>query len=482
MNCYAIAVGGSGARAVECLVHLCAAGLGPTDLTVLFVDVDVSNGNVQRAVQLVRTYQTLQSVNRAETVKCLKAQISLTAPQLWSPFGGEVETPRLGDFFQFATLSQTRPELASLLSFCYGPRQLSLDLRGGFRALPALGASVLGAEADPAAEEPWKSVLRRLTALREGDNRVFVCGSIFGGTGAAGLPTIPRIVQRALGSQKARVAVGGALLLPYFSFHAPEGRDEIYARAEDFLVQTHAGLKYYATFLKDLGFNRLYVVGNDQRTMYRTAPYAKEQENPVHFVELLAACAALDFFGDRAPTDPDKVVALVARAKQDEFSWSDVPLAAQTAVGRYARMSFVYLNTLYPHVSEIKSRKRRPLTPWYVSLFQRTGIAEAEETTTLLNSQRELSESCLRWLNQLQLGQGDTGGVKMQLFDSTACPDPGNPASFDTGKYWSLVQEAPCEGRTVEWVWRRLSESRVGQFRGASGLGYFQSAIWSACE
>ncbi len=46
---FLLAGGGTGAKVAEALVHLCATGMGPEHVHVLFVDADTTNGNLQRA-------------------------------------------------------------------------------------------------------------------------------------------------------------------------------------------------------------------------------------------------------------------------------------------------------------------------------------------------------------------------------------------------------------------------------------------------
>lgn len=493
MSCYAIAVGGSGARAVESLVHLCAAGLGPRELKLVFVDPDRANGNVQRALHLVRTYQALQSIRRSRDTRWLGTRISLLEPEVWSPFS-EAGIPKLEDFFRAANLRATAPAHYRLLSVCYGPHQLALDLRGGFRAMPSIGAAVFGAKVDMEEEEPWRTLHDDLSqSAAAGEfSHVYVCGSIFGGTGASGFPTIGRLIARALASNEQKVARGGALLLPYFGFAAPRASDrEIFAHSEDFLIQTHAGLKYYASFLEDLGYDRLYVVGDEERATYKTAPFANVQQNRSHFIELLAASAALDFFGDKdekTAKDPRRRVAMCAREKRDEFAWTDVPRpketqeSAQAAVGRYARMSFAYLHSLHPALEHVRARTRRRI-PWVVTLMRRAGVDVADDRVAeMLERQKDLSLHCLVWLYELQGGDdAASSAVRARLFDSTAVTGlPGAP-KLDDGKFASLVLEPPQPDRTVDWVWRRLASERRSAFS-AEGLGYFQSALYRACR
>src|SRR5437588_10736444 len=60
MRDYVIAVGGTGARCLEAIVFLSAAGLFPRDLHVLVLDSDQNNGNGRRTRQLLDQYSTLQ--------------------------------------------------------------------------------------------------------------------------------------------------------------------------------------------------------------------------------------------------------------------------------------------------------------------------------------------------------------------------------------------------------------------------------------
>ena len=59
---YIMAVGGSGALAVESLVHLCAAGIvGANELNIVTIDPDQTNENVQRLQQTILNYKQVRS-------------------------------------------------------------------------------------------------------------------------------------------------------------------------------------------------------------------------------------------------------------------------------------------------------------------------------------------------------------------------------------------------------------------------------------
>ena len=54
------ALGGSGIRALEPLLHLCALGLGPRQLNVVLIDPDQSNAAVTRSRELLDLYRKVR--------------------------------------------------------------------------------------------------------------------------------------------------------------------------------------------------------------------------------------------------------------------------------------------------------------------------------------------------------------------------------------------------------------------------------------
>jgi hypothetical protein len=59
-----VAVGGTGAKVAEAIVHTAAAGLGVDRLLIGFVDQDSGNGNTSRGVETVRAYAAARSARR----------------------------------------------------------------------------------------------------------------------------------------------------------------------------------------------------------------------------------------------------------------------------------------------------------------------------------------------------------------------------------------------------------------------------------
>src|ERR1051326_8838416 len=222
MASYVIGLGGTGAKCVEALIHLCAAGLmpdrknvqgqpiGKEDLYVAFVDSDVSNGSLERARITLNQYSACKS-NKLGSCDLFKTQVYVGEKDgktfdTWSPFAEDDTTqPQLGDFFKYETLSTNSNaaadrSVAYLMDVLYTHQEKTTSLERGFRGHPSIGAAVLSSSLNFNAGEPWANFKNRIRQDIGGDGaRIILIGSVFGGTGAAGLPTIARLISNEFG-------------------------------------------------------------------------------------------------------------------------------------------------------------------------------------------------------------------------------------------------------------------------------------------
>src|SRR5947209_13152146 len=117
MGCYVIGIGGTGAKCVEALIHLCAAGLMPDkkgangedavreDLYVALVDPDTNNGSLDRARTTLNQYARCKAVSLGAT-DLLKTQVYFTPEHVvWTPFSKDAQ-PQLDSFFRYNTMRQ----------------------------------------------------------------------------------------------------------------------------------------------------------------------------------------------------------------------------------------------------------------------------------------------------------------------------------------------------------------------------------------
>lgn len=335
MRNYFIGIGGTGARLAEALIHLCGAGLGPSHLTMFLIDPDQGNGNLARTLTLATAYRAARMAlrDRADaSVDLLGTEISLPTPFVWHVFKDKGVS--LGTYINFSTLQGQHPDLAGFAQTLFSAQELSTELDQGFRGHPNIGAVVLSDI--PHDDDPWRTFWTDVqTAQVEGDVQVFLAGSVFGGTGAAGMPTLgnPAVLKQdpraTLGGGRSKIRLGGALVLPYFSIPPPAGDQSgsMFVTSSDFPMAAKAALDYYAS--KPLAFDDLYLLGDSlAQPVGAFSPGNATQENMPHYIELTGALAALDFYRSARPTVS---TCFHASRSTASLTWDDLPVSRDHA-------------------------------------------------------------------------------------------------------------------------------------------------------
>ena len=163
-------------------------------------------------------------------------------------------------------------------------------------------------------EKEFMDYLDRI--FKAGKNaRVFVFGSIFGGTGASSIPVIPRAFGDAMKYFKDQpielsAKFGASLLTEYFSFTPPndaQKKDEknaVIADSSFFTLNSQAALQFYQSDpTVRRTYKYLYHVGwpvdsqdfSKGKNESETITGGDKQLNPCHITELLCAFGAYDF-------------------------------------------------------------------------------------------------------------------------------------------------------------------------------------------
>jgi len=381
-----IGVGGTGAKVVEAVLHATAAGLGPDALTVGFVDQDQSNGNVSRSVQLLNTLAETRALWRAENARnALGAGSGLLRPDIrslspghdvWVPHREQRTT--LAMIFGEAAMEPQERHLFDLL-FAGGEEEQHMPLDEGYRGRPNIGAAAMTARVDEDVEF-WRALLQRVEQAQGGEDvRLVLAGSVFGGTGAAGFPTLARLIRKRLQERgvSRNVRLGGVLMLPYFGFERPksdEGLEGNVARREQLLLQSQGALKYYGNlFRQEQVFDELYFVGWNRlfELGYHSAG-ASDQANPPLPPELLAALGVCGFYRKAFDGAGDNRVLVSSRADDRALSWSDLPSpdarapdAPYEKLGQMLRFSTAWLYWQTMLVERGAFAKLIKNDPWY---------------------------------------------------------------------------------------------------------------------
>jgi hypothetical protein len=439
---YYIGIGGTGARLAEALIHLCAAGLGPRNLTVMLVDPDQGNGNLARTQALATAYADAAKSfkDRAgDDVDLFATELTLPKPFVWYVFDRRGVT--LGDHINLASLDGRHPELAGFARALFSHDELTTRLDEGFRGHPNIGAAVLSDV--PSDREPWQTFWADVErAQAEGEVQVFLAGSIFGGTGAAGIPTfgareVLKFDPRASLGGRSKIRLGAALVLPYFTFASgvPADGQQMFVTSADFPIATRAALSYYAD--KELAFDDVYLLGDSLgQNVGGFSPGNQNQENAPHYIELAGALAALDFF-ESTPTGSAQY--FHAARSSDRIGWDDLPVTRETdqiqarlnrlkeQIATLTTFAYTYLGYGMPVLTAPPEQLD---DPWHVEHFYPKKIFGRDKGKDP-RPQRQVLDVVGKYLQQFvawaaALDQGATGGVL--LFDAERLQQATNGA------------------------------------------------------
>lgn len=516
-----IGVGGTGAKVVESTLHCAVAGLIGPNLRVGLVDQDGSNGNVARTERLLVQVETARNRWRAEGGAHVLGESSLfdtniqalSKPATWVPH--PVKSTTLAQIF--GRDSSMKPREKDLFDglFAVGNSaantEQNLALGKGYRGRPHIGAAAMASEVSDGADDIafWQQLSQALDAARGATEvRVLLTGSVFGGAGAAGFPTLARLIRKRLGGI-AKVRIGGVLMLPYFSFAPPPraaggtlGEDANVAVAQELLIQSQSALKHYYRQLRDEKiFDQLYLAGwQDPFDLGYHEAGDNDQVNPPLLPELVGAMAACRFFSTKIGNGPPQVLAC-AQANAGAFTWSDLPSptddldAPYKALGRLLRFALAW-----KYWGGLVSRQRSGLAlmgsgqPWYkrqkVNNIKYDATPVGAEVSALDAYVQELltwaatMESFARRHNLL-FGLWNTGNLASpgaQPWHSMVVPPTLDENSFQR-IFGGLVlsDERTVSPPPAATLLQRLTQEEEND-GGRRGLGIFVSALHAFCD
>ena len=483
MAYYAIGIGGTGAKCVESLIHLAAAGMMPDgELHVLFVDPDVANGSRARAGETLVNYVKCKEQLQLGQTNLLKTKIVPADPVLWTPF--KDANPSLDKFFQYNNFRDSTS--GKLFDVLYSSLEKETPLQEGFRGHPSIGSAVMAKMVDLQEDETWRE-FRKNISNDDGEAKVFLAGSIFGGTGASGFPTIAQIIKDALG-----VKVGGVLLLPYFKFMDDEDDGELKAKSDEFLMNTQTALKHYHLWDKTGIYDAVYLLGDESRTDVENALGGPEQRNAPHFIELFAALAAVHFFSKDSKDFDQKQGSqyfMTACAEKNRLQWTDLPdgkngETIRSRIGQLARFAIAYLSVYRPALQKIADNDRDTYrASWYVDFFEQRKISIEH---ALLNTVEKYCNEFLLWLANIQGNHGDM--EKIELIEYSAYAKKNDDGSFalkpleDFSNDLShlIHSQTEAESNVLDKIWKRMCNSRR-KGRDAQDVGKFLRALYDNC-
>jgi hypothetical protein len=424
---YAIGIGGSGAKCVEAVVFLHALGVfGDSKLGVLLVDADSANGNAQRTgSNLRKTINCFNAFNKGES-SFMKGEFEDYG--LWNPLGEVVYSADLERVFNKPVLSASAPQLAKLMDALYSPKERSADLGVGFRGRPPIGSAVMSrlelGSLQGASDGSWQRLFDsvQIACGRGEEVAIHFFGSVFGGTGAAGVPTLVKLIHGYLEGAGTRrgVHLNASVLLPYFGFEKPEdGEQQVYAETRFFALNTQAALQYLTEQSRNT-FDTVYLIGNSEQETYESHTGGANQQNQAHFIELFAALAINHGF--QQPTCQTQA-AYISRKSREALDWGDVPERdrVQPLLAKGVRFAYAWRYNFALELESARSLGARRFAkgaPWFSRFFSPSPSSEALPAATD-ETQKQQNEILNEWVKSFSIWAYQIAGASCrgeQLF------------------------------------------------------------------
>lgn len=321
---FVLGIGGTGMRCIESMIHLCAMGMfDDTEIHLLALDTDMNGGNFSRLKDVKEAYVNAKSIDKASRTALKETFFSADIKYYeFCPDYNKKST--FCDVFNYGDTKFNHKEKADLADLVFSDNVENFDLTHGYRAQTHLGSMMMYHSIVEAAHSNGENDLKRFlqvltTACTDGSApKVFILGSVFGGTGASSIPIIPQAISEAasvLSNGTANVLsqafFASTLLTAYFSFKAPSAdelkKQKVIATSDKFALNSQVAMMFYDddTTVRRT-YQRFYMLGTDglgwdpmareKGKITETITGGAEQKNDSHFIELMAACAALDFY------------------------------------------------------------------------------------------------------------------------------------------------------------------------------------------
>lgn len=379
---FIIAIGGTGMRCLESFTHLSAIGMFDNqEIELLTLDTDQTNGNKGRVEELIRLYSRIKTSGSMEggtpnANTFFSAKLNLHRYYTNYSATGRENYKNISKIASGSTEEQKNNKLISDL-FLDNNSVQEFNLAHGYRAQTHLGSMLMyhgiveaarnivkGADVQPQEREldQFVSKLEKAGA----NARVFIFGSIFGGTGASSIPVIPKALQdfvkiRSAGASTidfTKAKFGSTLLTEYFTFKKPDEKQKsgkensVIADASFFPLNSQAALQFYQSDpTVQKSYKILYHIGwpidskniDAENSGHETITGGANQKNPCHITELLCACAAYDFFTRDNGFDGAKAEYLY---KAVEFNNNSFSFSFNDFVGNNNKAGEIFANRL----------------------------------------------------------------------------------------------------------------------------------------
>lgn len=391
---FAFFCGGSGARVAEMYTFCAAMGLTRHDIPthICLCDADHQNGNEAASMGTINNYAAVRNEMYRRGHRAATAGSFFGTPisvGQWALDGRDADHGAGQATYKLDDLG-TAGEAGMISRALFTQEERSRDIKNlGFFAHPNVGNAIVQAailfeqdvEGDANITTEYKRTKQMIVQQLNAGENVYVVfvGSLFGGTGAACMPTIAKDLHTSIKKYCHETGtnfdvvfhMSAVMLLPYFTLPAPtDGREIVDGSVFD--SSTKIAMDHY--FRKHPGlFEAVYPIGLP--TSYVQPGEAKyggeKQKNPSSLVEWVAALAIQNFVATHDVNAPRPINSELYCASLDVDDQNKYVLryssfmnaAFATAFNRWNEFSVFYALSLYPNIKMGNEGKKVP--NWY---------------------------------------------------------------------------------------------------------------------
>lgn len=298
MTTYVFFIGGTGARVLRSLTMLLASGVSigqNNEIVPIVIDYDAENGDLKISKELLANYIKLNGYAKYENNESgfFGASIKM---EKYSMVNIKVDDEKdtFARYIDYRSLDQDTKKFLDTLydnSEMGAPTtELNLNLGVGFKGNPNIGSVVFN-DYFRQKEYGYTDFENGFPKKNDG-SRVFIVGSIFGGTGSSGLPQLVKKFRTSNIEFLKAAPIGACVVLPYFTVGINE---KSAINSNTFNSKAKAALTYYNDEINSK-VDEIYYIGCDSHDgTYENVEGAKDQKNDAHVVELLSAMSIVEF-------------------------------------------------------------------------------------------------------------------------------------------------------------------------------------------
>lgn len=331
---YIFAIGGTGSRVLRSFTMLLASGCkyssADTEIVPIIFDYDTTNGDLcQKTEPLLKKYAEIHDdiykngdtdkntffcnpliPIRNKKVDHLQGPI-VTNNQQFNPqsdYAAYIDSTHIpatfADFLGYQQMVNELEPTRLLLDSLYNndpetspATEINMDFAIGFKGCPNIGCMV----ADYFTQTPEYEHFRNVCRPGNGD-KVIIIASVFGGTGASGIPIFLNSIRRDVtGGQTLPVTV--VAMTPYYTIRTQNGG---VIDSKTFIAKFHAAMDAYALQGNvNQTATRIYYVGDpDPQLPFNYCDGGTQQQNPSVFAELLGASCIMHAAGEQYGIGP----------------------------------------------------------------------------------------------------------------------------------------------------------------------------------